>query len=115
MYKISLYKNCDSNDLIKYGFKKCGSNYKLNIPLYKYKNIPVISVNFIISDSYDYIGYDVIDCNSGELYIHFYNREYSNSKSNIVLKKVIKELNRLFDKMKNEKIISDYEEIKPDE
>ena len=42
MYKIDLHKNCDNKDLIKFGFKKYGTNYKLNIPLYKYKNIPVI-------------------------------------------------------------------------
>ena len=71
----------------------------------------VISVSFITSDSYDYIGYDIIDCNSGELYIHFYDRDYGNSKDNIVLQKVIYELNNQFEKMKNEKIIAEYKEV----
>lgn len=111
MYRIKLHKSCDINNILKYGFKKIGSNYKLNVPLYRYKNTSVVSVNFVISESCDYIGYDIIDCNSGELYIHFYNREYSNSKNNVVLKKVIKELNIQLQKMKDEKVISEYKEI----
>lgn len=111
MYKIKLHKDCDSSDVIKFGFKKYGTNYRLNVPLYKYKNTPIISVSFAITESFEYIGFDIIDCNSGDLYIHFYNREYSNSKNNAVLKKVIQELNNQFQKMKSAKIITEYMEV----
>ena len=76
MWEIKLHKNCKIKDLTKYGFKKYGFNYKLSIPLYKYKNAPVISASFMISMNDNYIGYDVIDNNSGEIYTHFYNRTY---------------------------------------
>ncbi len=111
MWEINLYKDYNINDLIKHGFKKYGMVYKLNIPLYKYKNIPVISVNLTVSTSDNYIGYDVIDNNSGELYTHLYNRMYANSKHNKVLKEVIKKLNKSFEKLKDAKIISDYQKV----
>lgn len=112
MWEINLHKECKKDDLTKYGFRKCGVAYRLNIPLYKYKNTPVISANFVVLLSDNYIGYDVIDNNSGELYTHLYNRLYSNPKCNKVLKKIIKELNIILEKMKNSELISDYIEVK---
>lgn len=56
--------------------------------------------------------YDVIDNNSGEMYGHLYNRMYTNPKYNKVLKKVIRELNAIFRKMKNVGIISNYEKVR---
>lgn len=112
MCEIVLNKDYKTDDLIKYGFKKYGTNYRLNIPLYRYKDIPVVSASFIISVSDNYIGYDVIDNNSGEIYTHFYNRTYTNPKHNKVLKVVIKELNLNLEKMKRLNIISDYRKVK---
>ena len=111
MSEANLNKSYKLDDLIKYGFRKCGTNYRLNLPLYKYKNIPVIIVNFIISTSDNYIGYDVIDNNSGGVYTHFYNRSYSNPKHNKVLKKVILEINKCLESMKNANIISNYRKV----
>lgn len=112
MWKINLHKDCQVDDLINYGFKKFGTIYKWSIPLYKYKHIPVINVNFAVSISDGYIGYDIIDNNSGGLYIHLYNRKYSNPKRNKVLKNVIKELNLHLEKMKNTGIISNYRRVR---
>lgn len=59
MWNIYLHNDCKIEDLIKFGFRKSGSNYKLNIPLYKYKNTPVISAYFIANMSDKYIGYEI--------------------------------------------------------
>lgn len=112
MWEINLHKNYNINDFIKYGFRKYGTIYKLNIPLYKYKITPVISVNFMVFIPDNYIGYDVIDNNSGELYTHFYNRIYTNPKRNKVLKKIIDELNKHLEEMKNLGIIHNYRKVK---
>ncbi|MCI8579211.1 MAG: hypothetical protein HFH04_00425 [Dorea sp.] len=112
MWEINLHKECKKDDLAEYGFRKCGAEYRLNIPLYKYKHTPIISVNFVVSIFDNYIGYDVIDNNSGELYTHLYNRMYSNPKHNKVLKKIIKELNIHLERMKNVGIISDYRKVR---
>ena len=59
MWEINLHKECKKDNLAEYGFRKCGAEYRLNIPLYKYKHTPVISVNFVVSIFDNYIGYDV--------------------------------------------------------
>lgn len=113
--ELSLCKECSAEELLKYGFKKCGVNnemYKISIPLYRYKKIPVISVIFFVFVSEKYISYDVIDNNSGSIYIHLYNRNHSNPKRNKVLKSVINELNKCFENMKKANIISDYRKVK---
>ncbi|MBC5688074.1 hypothetical protein H8S37_03880 [Mediterraneibacter sp. NSJ-55] len=102
---LKLNKACTHEKLIDYGFKKYGTSYKLIFPLYKYKDIPTISISFLVSFPDNYIGYDVIDNNSELLYFPYYDSEYSNKNKNIVLKKVISGVNKILCDMNRNKII----------
>lgn len=109
-----LHKNCDIKDLMNYGFRKRKSKeiiYDRNVPLYKYKDKTVIEVRFAAFMSYGYIGYDIIDSCSGNLYSAFYDREWSNSRENNVLRIVQKNLNEELHNIKNAGIIERYEEV----
>ena len=105
MKELKLHKSCSDVRLLKYGFtKRHGNYYKLNLPLYRYENSPVIILSVITSLKDDYIGYDVIDCNSDTLYAAFYDdQEYH--KNNKVLQNVNKKLDSIFNEMKTRKII----------
>jgi len=104
MKELKLHKSCSDMRLLKYGFAKRHSNcYKLNLPLYKYEDAPVIILSVITSLKDNYIGYDVIDCNSDTLYAAFYDQEYH--KNNKVLQNVNKKLDSIFNEMKIRKII----------
>lgn len=98
--EIRLNKNCDHNTLIGQGFQKYGSKYILNIPLYKYKKVPIIELRFLASIMDDcYIEYEIVDCTTDASYTPFYNPEYPGVKNNLVLQKVKrkfkKEINKL--------------------
>lgn len=104
MKELKLHKSCSDMRLLKYGFtKRNGNCYKLNLPLYKYEDAPVIILFVITSLKDNYIGYDVIDCNSDTLYAAFYDQEYH--KNNKVLQNVNKKLDSIFNEMKIRKII----------
>lgn len=106
MSNVYLNKHCKIKNLLEYGFRKNKKYYELIKPIYINNNCPVISVKFIISLDDSFIDYDVINNNSGELYTHFYNREYGNQKQNKVLKIIINELNKILKEMKSRNIIS---------
>lgn len=116
MDQIRLHKNCNSKSLINYGFRKRkykgNINYTLSIPLYVYKNIPVIEAQFIVFQSDNYIGYDIINSGTNTLYSAFYNRKYSNPNENNVLREVKNNLNKEIISLKKSMIISNYKEIK---
>lgn len=108
MYDIYLNKNCKISDLIECGFRKNKNYYILNTPVYTNNSYPAISVKIIISLDNNHIDYDVINNNSGELYTHFYNRKYGNQEHNQVLLIIINELNKIFKKLNDKRIISHY-------
>lgn len=99
---------------MKYGFRKRKSKeiiYDKNIPLYKYKDKTVIEAQFAAFVSYGYIGYDIVNFCSGNLYSVFYDREWSNSNENNVLRIVRKNLNEELHNMKNVGIIEKFREV----
>lgn len=116
MDQVKLHKECNSNRLIEYGFRKRkhkgNINHSLSVPLYMYKGIPVIEAQFIVFQSDKYIGYDIINSSSHCLYSAFYNREYSNPNENNVLREIKKNLNEELQSMKKAMIISKYKEIR---
>ena len=91
-----------------YGFVKHGLNYKLSIPLYAYKRTPVISVNFLVTGTNDYIGYDVIDNNSDMIYSAYYDTSQTNE--NKVLDKIKQKLNKVFEEMVEKNILEEENE-----
>lgn len=97
-----------------YGFRKRKSRevvYTRIVPLYKYNDKTVIEVQFAAFMSYGYIGYDIINSCSGNLYSTYYDREWSNSDESNVLKSVRKNLNKELYNMKKAGIISKYREV----
>ena len=103
MKQLKLSKDCSHEVLTSFGFRKHGLNYKLNIPLYTYKKIPVISVHFLVSGLDNYIGYDVIDDNSGTIYSAYYDASLKND--NKVLDKIKKKLEEIFEEMTEKNIL----------
>ena len=103
MKQLRLDKRCTPKILQDYGFVKHGLNYKLSIPLYAYKRTPVISVNFLVSGTNDYIGYDVIDNNSDMIYTAYYDT--SLCAENKVLEKVKRKLDEIFEEMTEKNIL----------
>lgn len=114
MDQIKLHKNCNIEKLIDYGFRKRKSKevvYTKIVPLYKYKGTPVIEAQFAAFVNHGYIGYDILDSCSGNLYSVYYDREWSNSNENNVLRTVKDSLNKEFQSMKNVGIIAKYKEV----
>lgn len=103
MKQLKLSKECSHDKLAQYGFKKFGLNYKLNIPLYTYKKTPVISAHFLVSSLDNYIGYDVIDDNSGTIYSAYYDTDLKTE--NKVLDKIKKKLEEIFEEMTEKNIL----------
>ena len=103
MKQLKLSPKCSHDKLIEYGFKKHGLNYKLSSPLYTYKDIPVISVTFLVSGLDHYIGYDIIDNNSDMLYSPYYDPEYAGN--NKVLKTISKKMTKMINDMVDKNII----------
>lgn len=115
MNQIKLHKYCNEKKLIDYGFKRIkykeDINYILSIPLYMYKNIPVIEVKFIVFQTDRYIAYEIIQSGLNSIYSAFYNREYSNPNENNVLKEIKKNLNKELQSMKKSMIIAKIKEV----
>lgn len=103
MKQLKLSKKCKHEDLVAYGFRKHGLNYKLSVPLYTYKKIPVISINFLVSCLDNYIGYDVIDNNSDMIYTAYYDT--SLCAENKVLEKVKRKLDEILEEMTEKNIL----------
>ena len=93
MKEYELHKNCTHEILIKNGFKKYGQVYRLNTPLYEYKNYPTVSVEFQVSFPNTF-EYEVVDNNSENIYVSFYNPTEADKKNNLVLKKVKRNLKK---------------------
>ena len=108
MKQLRLDKRCTPKILQDYGFVKHGLNYKLSIPLYAYKRTPVISVNFLVSGTNDYIGYDVIDNNSGIIYSAYYDT--SQISENKVLDKIKRKLDEVFEEMVEKNVLEEENE-----
>lgn len=93
MKEYKLHKKCTHEMLIKNGFKKYGQVYRVSISLYEYKNYPTVSVEFQASFP-DTFEYEVIDNNSENIYVSFYNPTEADKKNNLVLKKVKRNLKK---------------------
>lgn len=80
-----LHKNCTTKKLLEYGFKRYGTLFIYNKPVYFYKKEPVIElvITVELSDNTNYVSIDVNS--NGGMYVPYYNDEYS--KNDIVLKK----------------------------
>lgn len=76
------------------------------LPLYMYKEHPVIEAKFTISLEEQYIHYDIINSDLDSIYAAFYDSEYSNANENKVLKIVKKNLNKIIRSMELANIIS---------
>ena len=104
MKQLKLHKECTHDKLVKFGFRKYGLSYKLFLPLYKYKTYDVIIVEFLVSTIDHYIGYDVIDNNTGKLYFPYYSN--NNNLNNLVLQQITEKIIRIFDELNNQNIIT---------
>ena len=71
MKQLKLHRQCTHDKLINFGFRKCGLNYKLFLPLYENKSKTVIPAEFLVSSLHNYIGYDVMDVCNNTLYTAF--------------------------------------------
>ena len=93
MKEYRLHNDCTHEQLIKNKFKKYGQVYRLNIPLYEYKNYPTVSAEFQISlpNTFEY---EVVDNNSENIYVSFCNPTEADKKNNLVLKKVKRNLKK---------------------
>lgn len=106
MKQLKLHKECTHDKLIKFGFKKYGLKYKLFLPLYKYKTHDVIIAEFLVSTIDHYIGYDVIDNNTGTLYFPYYSND--GILNNLVKQKIVKKMDEIFEELNNRNIITEY-------
>ena len=104
MKQLKLHKECTHDKLVKFGFRKYGLSYKLFLPLYKYKTHDVIIVEFLVSTIDHYIGYDMIDNNTGTLYFPYYSND--NNLNNLVLQQITEKIIRIFDELSNQNIIA---------
>lgn len=104
MDRFKLTNECNISDLVSYGFKKVGADYKMSVPLYTYKKQPVIVGVFHVDLIDEYLRIEVRN-NSGALYGAYYDREFSNPSKNKVLKQVNKKLNAEIKKMFEKEII----------
>lgn len=114
MDQIKLHKKCDVKNLMEYGFRKRKNKeiiYAQTIPLYRYKGKIVIEAQFEAFMNHGYIGYDIVDSCSGNLYSAYYNQEWSNANMNNVLRTVKDSLNKELQSMKNAGIIDKYREV----
>lgn len=64
----------------------------------------VIIVEFLVSTIDHYIGYDVIDNNTGTLYFPYYSND--NNLNNLVLQQITEKIIRIFDELNNQNIIT---------
>ncbi len=104
MKELKLCKECNHDKLVNFGFKKYGTTYRMTIPIYSYHDdVAVISVSFYISTLDNYIGYDVIDNNTGMIYSPYYNNTYSSS-NNFVLRKINRKINKIINDLEKNKI-----------
>ena len=76
--------------------------------MYAYKRTPVISVNFLVSGTNDYIRYDVIDNNSDMIYSAYYDT--SQISENKVLDKIKRKLDEVFEEMVEKNILEEENE-----
>ena len=107
MKQLKLSNKCSHDALIDFGFKKYGMNYKLFIPLYKYKDEPVIEAEFLVSCIDNYIGYDVLDVCNKTLYTAYYDQEYSGTRKSCVLNYVEDNLMKILKEMVSKDIIEE--------
>lgn len=63
----------------------------------------VIIVEFLVSTIDHYIGYDVIDNNTGTLYFPYYSND---NIHNLVEQKITKRIEEIFDELNNQNIIT---------
>ena len=104
MKQLKLSARCSHDDLINFGFKKYGMNYKMFIPLYQKNNETLIELEILISCADNYIGCDVIDKCNDTLYTAYYDPEYA-AKSD-VLDCVTKKVNEILSNMAEINIIT---------
>lgn len=104
MRQLKLSKKCTHDTLINFGFKKYGMNYKMFIPLYRKNNETLIELEILISSVDQYIGYDVLDMCNKNLYTAFYDLN-NTTTNNVVLETVVRNLNEIFDNMKENNIL----------
>ena len=103
MRQLKLSNKCSHDTLINFGFKKYGMNYKMFIPLYQKNSETLIELEMIVSCVDNYIGYDVIDKCNNTLYMAYYDQDVYGD--NLVLYKVQKKVNEVFNDMVRNNII----------
>ena len=104
MKQLKLNPECQQKDLINFGFKKYGMNYKMFIPLYQRNNETLIELEILISSVDHYIGYDVLDKCNNTLYMAFYDKEKYGE--NLVLDTVQRNLEETFRSLADNNIIT---------
>ena len=104
MRQLKLSNKCSHDTLINFGFKKYGMNYKMFIPLYQKNNETLIELEMLVSSVDHYIGHDVLDVCSKNLYTAFYDSN-NTTTNNVVLETVVRNLNEIFDSMKENNIL----------
>ena len=103
MRQLKLSNKCSHDTLINFGFKKYGMNYKMFIPLYQKNGETLIELEMLVSCVDNYIGYDVIDKCNNTLYMAYYDQDVYGD--NLVLYKVQKKVNEVFNDMVRNNII----------
>ena len=104
MKQLKLNNKCNHDTLINFGFRKYGTNYKAFVPLYQKHGETLIEVEFLISSVDQYIGYDILDVCNKNLYTAFYDSN-NTTTNNVVLETVVRNLNEIFDNMKENNIL----------
>lgn len=107
MDRFKLTNECSVSDLISYGFKKVGADYKMSVPLYTYNKQPVIVGVLHVDFLDEYLRIEIRN-SSGSLYGAYYDREFSNPNKNRVLKIVNGKINAEIKKMRDKKIIQEW-------
>lgn len=102
---MRLHKECNHEKLIARGFCKCGQKYKINIPIYKYKNTVVIELRIQISHDFNAIEFEVMNADTNRLYVPFYYNDYPGEKGNKLSGKVRMRVKKEFKRLQYAKII----------
>ena len=103
--QLKLSNKCNHDILIHFGFKKCGANYKMFVPLYQKNNETLIECEMLASLEDKYIGYDILDTCNKTLYMAYYDNDSHCHSKNVVLKNIKEEINKLLVQLERANIL----------